>query len=428
MLYLSSLAQDAGLGTSTDINAKIADGVARVLARQASNGAFGLWRADSGAFWLDAYVTDFLWRAQAQGHAVPPRGLSTALDNLRNRINFAPDFDEGGEDIAYALLVLARAGAAQMGDLRYYADTKAGAFTTPMAAAQLGAALAAYGDPTRADRMFARAGALLLKATDCTAWRDDFGSGLRDRAAVLTLAAEAGSAALELAPLAQSLQPDGRTLSTQEAAQIVLAAHALGKSPASSGIEVDGLPVAGTVVRQLSDRNPVAMTFRNTADTASDLTLTSYGVPDVAPPAGGYGYALTRSYFTMEGAPVEGPVAAGTRLVAVLNVQPFEEIGARLMIDDPLSDGFEIDNPNLLASGAIGALDWLKTVTPVNTEFRADRFLAAVEYSGTDAFQLAYVVRAIMPGDYHHPAALVTDMYRPEYRANTATTRLTVTP
>ena len=70
----------------------------------------------------------------------------------------------------------------------------------------------------------------------------------------------------------------------------------------------------------------------------------------------------------------------------------------------------------------------MKTVTPVNTEFRADRFLAAVEYGGTDAFQLAYVVRAIMPGDYHHPAALVTDMYRPEYRANTATTRLTVTP
>ena len=428
LLYLSSLAQDAGLGTPEDINAKIADGISRVMARQASNGGFGLWRAESGAFWLDAYVSDFLWRAQAQGHAVPPRALATALDNLRNRVNFAPDFDEGGEAIAYALLVLARAGAAQMGDLRYYADTKAAAFTTPMAAAQLGAALAAYGDPTRADRMFARAGTLLLQATDRSAWRDDFGSNLRDKAAVLTLAAEAGSNALALGPLSQSLRADGRNLSTQEAAQVVMAAHALGTSVTNSGIEVDGKLVTGPVVKRLSDADSTAVLVKNTSDAATDITLTSYGVPEVAPPAGGYGYTLNRRYFTLEGVAVEGPVAAGTRIVAVLSVQPFEKIGARLLIDDPLPGGFEIDNPNLLASGAVDALDWLKTVDPQNVEFRADRFIAAVDYTGTDAFQLAYVVRAITPGEYHHPAALVTDMYRPEYRAVTDTTRLTVTP
>ena len=428
LLYLSGLAQDAGLGSPEDITDKIADGIARVMARQASNGAFGMWQADSGAFWLDAYVTDFLWRAQVQGHAVPQRALASALDNLRNRINFAPDFDEGGEDIAYALLVLARAGAAQMGDLRYYADTKAGAFTTPMAAAQLGAALAAYGDPVRADRMFSRAGALLLKANDRTAWRDDFGSTLRDRAAVLTLATEAGSTALELGPLAQSLQADGRSLSTQEAAQVVLAAHALGASETTGGIEVDGTVVSGPIVRRFSDRDPKSAVIHNTGTAPTDLTLTAYGVPEVAPPAGGYGYALSRRYFTIEGEEVTGPVAAGTRLVAVLGVQPFEEIGARLMIDDPLPGGFEIDNPNLLASGAVSGLDWLQTVTPENVEFRSDRFLAAVNYTGAEPFQLAYIVRAVSPGTYHHPAALVTDMYRPEYRAITATTRLTVTP
>ena len=112
----------------------------------------------------------------------------------------------------------------------------------------------------------------------------------------------------------------------------------------------------------------------------------------------------------------------------MLGVQPFEEIGARLMIDDPLPGGFEIDNPNLLASGAVSALDWLQTVTPENVEFRSDRFLAAVNHTGAEPFQLAYVVRAVSPGSYHHPAALVTDMYRPEYRAIAATSRLTVTP
>ncbi len=428
LLYMSNLAQDAGLGTPPEIDAKIAQGIDRVLARQASNGAFGMWRAETGAFWLDAYVSDFLWRAKEQGHVVPPRALALAFDNLRNRVNFAPDFDSGGEDIAYALLVLARAGAAQMGDLRYYADTKAEAFATPMAAAQLGAALAAYGDPVRADRLFARAGALLLTSPDRNQWRDDFGSGFRDRAAVLTLAAEAGSNAIDLGSLTQSLQTQGRDLSTQEAAQVVLAAHALGRTTSGAQLTVDGEPVSGPVVREITDRSPVTRMISNTSTAPTTMTLTAFGVPDVAPDAGGYGYALTRRYFTMEGAEVTGPVASGTRLVAVLEVQSFEEIGARLMIDDPLPGGFEIDNPNLLRSGAVKALDWLEVAQPQNVEFRSDRFLAAVDHEGAGTFQLAYVVRAISPGEYHHPAALVSDMYRPEYRANTATSRLTVTP
>jgi alpha-2-macroglobulin len=56
--------------------------------------------------------------------------------------------------------VLAREGAAAMGDLRYFADVKGDAFDTPLAAGQLGAALAQYGDQARADAMFARAARL----------------------------------------------------------------------------------------------------------------------------------------------------------------------------------------------------------------------------------------------------------------------------
>jgi hypothetical protein len=36
-----------------------------------------------------------------------------------------PPISSGGEDLAYALMVLAREGAAAIGDLRYYADVKA---------------------------------------------------------------------------------------------------------------------------------------------------------------------------------------------------------------------------------------------------------------------------------------------------------------
>ncbi len=68
----------------------------------------------------------------------------------------------------------------------------------------------------------------------------------------------------------------------------------------------------------------------------------------------------------------------------------------------------------------------LTTAEAEHAEFRSDRFLAAVNHRGSDPFQLAYVVRAVTPGQYHHPAATVSDMYRPEYRANTPTGQVTI--
>ena len=128
----------AGPLTRTDVQERVDSAIARILTRQASNGAFGLWRAQSGEFWLDAYVTDFLSRAKSAGYAVPDLAFDLALDNLRNRVNYASDFEEGGEEIAYALFVLAREGAASMGDLRYYADAKAKAFWHTFGAGPVG--------------------------------------------------------------------------------------------------------------------------------------------------------------------------------------------------------------------------------------------------------------------------------------------------
>jgi len=202
LLYLDQIATSMGLAERDNIAKRIADSIALVLSNQASNGAFGLWRPDRGDLWLDAYVTDFLSRAQRQGHDVPQIAFRQALDNLRNAVNSAPDFDRGGEGLAYALLVLTREGAAAIGDLRYYADVKASDFATPLASAQLGAALAAYGDPTRADAMFRVASAQLASPEPkARGFRGDYGSDLRDAAAVLTLAVEAGSDAIDVASL-----------------------------------------------------------------------------------------------------------------------------------------------------------------------------------------------------------------------------------
>ena len=113
--------------------------------------------------------------------------------------------------------------------------------------------------------------------------------------------------------------------------------------------------------------------------------------------------------------------------MTVLTVDPFENSGARLMIDDPLPAGIEIDNPSLLQSGDVRSLDWLDLSEAQHAEFRSDRFLAAVDMDNGNSVTVAYVARAVTPGEFHHPAAAVEDMYRPRYRARTETGRIEVT-
>jgi len=170
------------------------------------------------------------------------------------------------------------------------------------------------------------------------------------------------------------------------------------------------------------------LSVRNTGPATTDLTLTVIGVPLTPEKAGGNGYAITRDYYTLDGVSADlASVPAGTRLVSVLTVTPQGRREGRLMVDDPLPAGFEIDNPNLLRGGDIAALDWLETIEGTHSEFRQDRFLTAVDWFGDQPFRLAYIVRAVSPGAFHHPAASVEDMYRPQFRARTDAGRVGVT-
>src|SRR5690606_12872060 len=128
------------------------------------------------------------------------------------------------------------------------------------------------------------------------------------------------------------------------------------------------------------------------------------------------GYTITRSHYTPDGSPADlSDVKVGDRLVVVLDVLPDRGVtGGRLMIDDALAAGFEIDNANLLREGDIRALDWLAVpFTAEMTEARSERFLAAVNWTTGEPLRLAYVMRAVSPGTFHYPAAKVEDMYRP---------------
>ena len=125
------------------------------MARQGANGSFGLWSVGGDDAWLDAYVTDFLTRARERNFEIPPAAFTLALDRLRNYVASAPEpGKDGGRELAYALYVLARNGAAPVGDLRYIADVKLADVATPIGKAQIAAALGMLGDKARADRVY----------------------------------------------------------------------------------------------------------------------------------------------------------------------------------------------------------------------------------------------------------------------------------
>ena len=98
---------------------------------------------------------------------------------------------------------------------------------------------------------------------------------------------------------------------------------------------------------------------------------------------------------------------------------------------DEGASALEIDNPHLVSSGDTGTLDWIADgEEPENTEFRDDRFTAAIDRASDDqaVFTVAYVVRAVSPGKYVLPQAYVEDMYNPSRYGRTGTGSVEVRP
>ncbi|EJW09983.1 Alpha-2-macroglobulin [Rhodovulum sp. PH10] len=440
LLYANELAADARVARDADADQRVRDAIDRVLARQDSGGAFGLWGTGGGDVWLDAYVTDFLTRARERGFLVPDAAFRLALDRLRNVVANAPELGQGDDDAArglpYALYVLARNGAAPVGDLRYIADTKLDALATPIAKAQIGAALAMLGDRVRAERVLGAAvkAAAPPPSDGLGAGRPDYGSALRDAAAVVTLVAESRAGA-DLLAAAQTAVEEARAravhTSTQENAWMVLAARALA-GETKLALTLDGRPVDGALYRSFAtDDLDRPMRVENIGDRAVEAVLTVSGAPVVPEPGSAHGFSIERKYFSLEGQPADPSTAIqNQRFVVVLSVtEPQPQFG-RVLVVDPLPAGFEIDNPRLVSSGDTGTLSWITGgVAPVNTEFRDDRFSAAFERNAQSPamFTVAYVVRAVSPGRYVAPQAHVEDMYRPDRFGRTATGTVAVT-
>ena len=457
LIYADQLSAMAGEGGEDGAaRLKVQEAIQTVLSRQSPDGAFGLWReGDRNASpWLGAYTTDFLVRAKSAGYSVPNEALERAFGALRDvgsgeawRIwSYDTDVWESRwhndtqarllkRSMPYALYVLAKAGKADISRLRYVFDRDLDGIESPLARAQLGAALAYMGDTARAVEAFEAA----EDALGYTNNGDYYQTSLRDTAGVLALAAE-----VELSDVVARLSerlgedaPDPELLSTQEKAFVLQALNAL-----TAGQPVPEIRVEGLGRGRNNDRRYVlsegqvseGVSFEYRGDTPIWRTIMTRGEPTSAPPAVSQDLNVSKRITDLQGGRVDlESLTQGDRLVIAITLEPEQNRTNPVILADLLPAGFEIEVVLRPEDGASrsdnrddGAFAFVGEIDNANvTEARDDRFVAAIDVRN-DPRTLAYIVRAVTPGDFTLPGAVAEDMYRPLVFARSAPGRVAI--
>jgi hypothetical protein len=343
---------------------------------------------------------------------------------------------------AYALYVLAKGGRGDLARLRWWHDVEMKSEGSPLAMAQVAAGLAMMGDVARArDAMQHAAGAigynrplLQIGPMEFVDDQDWYQSPLRDLAGVIALAYEAN-----MPDIAHSLEGrldgavrDPDSLNTQEKAQLLRAAHfmlaAAGPMQVAANGAVIQQPSSGGAPRwavqgQLRDAH-----FVNSGNRPLWRTVTVYGTPLAPPPAEAHGVQVTKTYFTYSGQPVSlASVRQGDRIIIRIAGSNQQGRTVPLAINDALPAGFEIENvlgPDDADKGPFKFLGAL--TTPDGQESRDDRYVAALDLAGGKTFALAYVARAVTPGDFYLPGVEILDMYHAGVNARTGGGRVQI--
>ncbi len=398
--------------------------VASVLDKQRYDGGFGLWSASGEAEgWLSAYATEFLLRARKAGAAVPDGAVRDALKFAADAVEQAGTSPHAVATQAYNLFVLAFAGQPRAGANRILAQD-ADKLPTPLARAQLAAALALSNDRPRAEALFDAA----LRAPARRDWDADRGSALRDGAAVTILLRESGLLPDRLPALLAALPgADLRAelLSTQEQAWVASAAAVLGRDGQPVRIAVGGreLPPAPVVTVPLD--GPASA--RNLGDRAVWQTVSTTGVPTEAPPAARMQMRVTRRFLTAAGDPLDlDLLKQNTVFVLLLEGRADDGQDHRAMLLQGLPAGWEI--AGRLAAGKAAGMPWLGELTETESQPAADdRFAATMALSkDMPSFRVAVRLRAVTPGEFELPGAALSDMYRPGLFARQAAGRAKV--
>ena len=425
------------------------------VAQQTPLGHFFMWGKDS---WIDTqltpYVAEFWIKARQAGFRIDDAALNRTLARMRQ------DLQNGGNaylahehheaikfaNNAYAAYVLSLTNAAPIGTLRTLYNEHAKDAKTLLPLVQLGLALRTMGDKNLGDQALA----LALNGKWDSAWGiGDYGSTERDLAwsHALLVEHQLMNPAWEakVLPLGRNLTGRSRDqrwkgsyFSLDEAVSLVRLGVQLLQQPAeplqgsfSSGDSRQ--PIASK--RQYSVEFAAADLARTTAALESNGTLyvewNSVGFSKTPPPADQSQVAISREYYSLDGAAWTGTsLKQGDRLLVHLRVQAERDIRDAVLVDlQP--GGLEVENLNLGDFSELAAVkiegrpvtDYTYGATLRRQEYKDDRYLAAIDFSAWhgDNINLFYIARAVTPGDYVVPPPFIEDMFRPQVKGQGAT-------
>ena len=464
LTYYDDPALSSGSADKVAVHKRVQDAIDRIVDRQDPEGTFGLWRAGDGlaSNWLNLYALDFLLHAKAAGYDVPDSVIERGYGNAEAifRGNDASSGLPGskGDSAAYAAWLLAPVHRVDLGRLRQIHDglqiqptlvawdnhKDNATVASPMALAQVGGALATLGDRSRGTNALNLAVGNVERPFVAQWWENTaYWSRIRDASGILAIAAESDQlpTVRSLLPRLQALSKSPERLTTQEKAWLLVAAHAVTAGDKAVGLTVNGLAVEGLRGQAVLHPSAAEVTAGySVTTTGQDLWRTTIvrGSPKQAAPAMANGLSLTKKYFATDGTALDPTtLPQNRRFIVVLQGASTDHATHRLALVDLLPAGWEIEG--IVKPDQAPA--FLPQLTrPRVREARDDRLVVALDL-GDDAyyyrdwvtdedkegdtearkghFTVAYVVRAVTPGTFVLPEAVVEDMYRPGVMART---------
>jgi len=398
--------------------------IRRLSGMQGFGGGFSAWGNGSRDGFITAQVMDVLLEARDRGFNVPKPVLDAGFRALREITSENDPAIASMPAITHAAYVLARAGDTDIFSLRYLRDRVKGRLPTTLAQAELGAAFTLAGDKAAAADMFRNMTTKRQETGkgDYSDWfLHDYGSELRDAAAVAAMALRAGQPMDTVMGFVEKASREAAARpwkSTQEEMWLITMAEGLMKEQGAMSLAVDGENVeAKTPV--FRDIPKTGMRVENRGRKQAYLAATVEGIPVATPKAESQGYSIRRQVFNRTGKEVANlsAIARNTQLVVLLSGK-FDAAGnPDTLLVDMLPAGFEIVPSGLLQGTVPAELSWLGPVqSPQHADARDDRYLAAL-YGNSEPFRVAYLVRATTPGDYTWPGVHVEDMYQPRHFA-----------
>jgi uncharacterized protein YfaS (alpha-2-macroglobulin family) len=441
----------------------------RLSGMRGSSGAYSLWGGDSANrdVWLTAYAVGFMQDARDRSFAVPDAALDRSRNWLLQQVQQAGsgfgtwsaamrsavqsgrfgsnmwgtlrDDHRRFAGLAAAALVLARDGKAPLSTVRQLYDNYQERARSPLPLVQLAVAFKLMGDEARMraalDQAMTRPYGLGTVGNNnyVDEWLGDYGSAVRDLAMSYALMHQYDlrhdNREVLLTQLAARLS--GRTyMSTQEQMALLLAARAAGGS-SSTPWEVTLAQGAGSKVLQGTDDQSLSvkpndmgvMQLRNTGSQPVFVEFDVQGSAMTPPPPRSDVIRVQRAWYRPNGKAWDGgKLQTGDILVAWIKADASQAIPDGLVVDR-VPAGLEVENLNLSQNpdandwtiGDVRVADALANSNIKHTEFRDDRFVAAVSL-GQGTVNLFYTLRVVTPGKYAVPSTVAEDMYRPELR------------